>query len=117
MIGSALCFALARKGASVTLLERAEIGSQASATAAGMLAPLAESEPDDPIRVAGLASTALLAELVPELRELAGVDPRRERSGILQLALPGERVGTALPARILRGGQLQELSVTIGLHP
>ncbi len=90
MIGSALCFALARKGASVTLLERAEIGSQASATAAGMLAPLAESEPDDPIRVAGLASTALLEELVPELRELSGVDPRLERSGILQLALPGE---------------------------
>ena len=59
MIGSALAYGLAREGAAVRLLERGEIGRQASATAAGMLAPLAESQADDPIRVAGLASMTL----------------------------------------------------------
>jgi len=32
-------------------------------------------------------------------------------------ALSGDRVGTSVPVQLLRGGQLQELSVTIGERP
>jgi glycine oxidase len=101
VIGSALAYALAREGAAVRLLEREEIGRQASSTAAGMLAPLEEPEVDDPIRVAGLASIALLAEHIAELRELSGIDPQLEQSGILELALPGAAARLRRQARRL----------------
>lgn len=101
VIGCGLAYALAREGASVRLLERDEIGRGASATAAGMLAPLAESRAGDPLRVAGLASMALLDDHVDTLRELSGIDPRLERSGILQLALPGESARLHAHARSL----------------
>ena len=101
MIGSALAYALAREGAAVRLLERGEIGRQASATAAGMLAPLSESQAGDPIRVAGLASMALLVEHLAELRELSGIDPQLEHSGIVELALPGEAARLRRQARRL----------------
>jgi S1-C subfamily serine protease len=31
--------------------------------------------------------------------------------------LSGDRVGAAVPVRIVRGGQVQELTVVIGEHP
>jgi glycine/D-amino acid oxidase-like deaminating enzyme len=60
VIGCGLAWALAREGASVRLLERDGIGRQASATAAGMLAPLAESEADD-LPIVGRVSPGLCA--------------------------------------------------------
>ena len=69
---------------------------------------LTSVEPDGPAAAGGLFLGDTLVSL--------GKQPVRHLDDLLAL-LTGERVGTALPARILRGGQLQELSITIGLHP
>jgi len=49
VIGCAAAVALARAGAAVTLIERDRIGSGASHAAAGMLAPLSESDEEGPL--------------------------------------------------------------------
>jgi len=66
---------------------------------------LVSVEPDSPAGQAGL----LLGDT------LVGMDgqPVRQLDDLLGL-LSGERVGRTVPARIVRGGQLQEISVTIG---
>ena len=69
---------------------------------------LTSVEPDGPAAAGGLFLGDTLISLAKE--------PVRHLDDLLAL-LTGERVGTALPARILRGGQLQELSITIGVHP
>jgi S1-C subfamily serine protease len=42
--------------------------------------------------------------------------PVRHHDDLLAL-LGGDRVGTSVPVRIIRGGQVQELHVTIGERP
>ena len=69
---------------------------------------LTSVEPEGPAAASGLFLGDTLVSLAQE--------PVRHLDDLLAL-LTGERVGTTLPARILRGGQLQQLSVTIGLHP
>jgi glycine oxidase len=89
-IGASIAWALARGGASVSLVERDEIGAHASSAAAGMLAPISESPGRGPIYSLGLASLDRLEREVAELRELSGVDPELVRSGLLRIAAPGE---------------------------
>ena len=69
---------------------------------------LTSVEPEGPAAAGGLFLGDTLVSLAQQ--------PVRHLDDLLAL-LTGERVGTVLPARILRGGQLQELPVTIGLHP
>ncbi len=69
---------------------------------------LTSVEPEGPAAASGLFLGDTLVSLAKQ--------PVRHLDDLLAI-LTGERVGTALPARILRGGQLQELSITIGLHP
>ena len=69
---------------------------------------LTSVEPEGPAAAGGLFLGDTLVSLAKQ--------PVGHLDDLLAL-LTGDRVGTALPARILRGGQLQELSVTIGLHP
>ncbi len=85
VIGSAVAYFLAREGASVLLLERDEVASHASGAAAGMLAPIGESESVGPLLRWGLRSLALFPELTAELRERSGVDPEYVPSGILRV--------------------------------
>lgn len=65
-------------------------------------------EPGGPADGAGL----LLGDTIVALDGL----PVRHMDELLAL-LGGERVGAALPVRIVRGGQVQELSVTVGERP
>ena len=69
---------------------------------------LTSVEPGGPAAAAGLFLGDTLVSLAKQ--------PVRHLDDLLAL-LTGERVGTALALRILRGGQLQDLSITIGLHP
>jgi glycine oxidase len=86
VIGAACAWSLARRGASVVLLERDALAAHASGAAAGMLAPIAESWGSGPIFSTGLESLRLLEADVPELRELSGIDPELVRSGVLRVA-------------------------------
>ncbi len=90
MIGCAVAYFLARQGASVLLLERDAVASHASGAAAGMLAPIGESQSEGPLLAWGLRSLALFPELCAELRERSGVDPEYVPSGVLRVA-HGER--------------------------
>lgn len=85
VIGAAVSFALAREGLSVVLVERDRIAAHASGAAAGMLAPLAESEGRGPLFEAGLRALELFPALVDEVRGLSGIDPQLTRSGVLRV--------------------------------
>ncbi|OGO40200.1 MAG: hypothetical protein A2Z03_01220 [Chloroflexi bacterium RBG_16_56_8] len=62
-------------------------------------------EPNGPAEKAGL----LLGDVILGM----GSDPVRHLDDLLA-ALGSDRVGTSLPARIVRGGQVQQIPVAIG---
>ena len=86
VIGSAVAFALARRGLTVTLHERDALASHASGAAAGMLAPLAESALGEPSRLWGWRALEGLPGLASELSESTGIDPEWVPSGVLRVA-------------------------------
>jgi glycine oxidase len=88
VIGCATAFELARAGADVVLLERDAIGAHASSAAAGMLAPIVESEAGEPLLELGVRAQAELCERIEELVECSGVDPGLLRCGALRVAGP-----------------------------
>ncbi len=87
-IGCAIAYFAAKGGASVTLLERGELGGEASGAAAGLLAALSEDtgEHDPRFQALCLESFNLYQTILPEL-EATGIDLRYRRSGVLRLAL------------------------------
>lgn len=84
IVGCALAFRLAREKLAVTLVDRGEIGREASWAAPGILAP-AESPPS----LAGLcdASLRLFPPLLRELAEFSSTDPEFRVTGLLFPAL------------------------------
>jgi len=98
VVGSSICWSLARAGLAVRLLERGEIAGEASGAAAGMLAPIGESEEEGPLRRAGLASLALFPGVVDALRQRSRLDPELEISGCLHVA-SHDSAAEALAAR------------------
>ena len=68
VIGLSIAYALARQGASVTVLDAGEPG-QASPAAAGMLAPLAEAGRPGPFVHLALDSLRRWPSFVAQLRE------------------------------------------------
>jgi glycine oxidase len=90
-IGCALAYFLSRVGASVTLLERGELGGEASGAAAGMLAALSDEGGDrgPDFQKLCLDSFELYQRILPDL-EASGIDLRYRRSGVLHLALDDE---------------------------
>ncbi len=82
LMGCAVAHALAARGASVTLLERAVVGAEASAAAGGILAPRVEAHGLEPMRTYGLRSLELYE---PWIRSL-GVEPEHigfDRCGVV----------------------------------
>jgi len=67
VIGCAAAYYLTKAGASVTLLEKGEVGGAASGAAAGMLVPPAEAAASGPFRTLSRAGLALYPELVAAL--------------------------------------------------
>ena len=99
VIGCAAALALARKGASVTLLERDAIAAGASQAAAGMLAPLSESAAPGCMASAGLEALALHKRSVPALEEIAGISIGATLAGTFMLARD-EKQAEALRRRL-----------------
>ncbi len=85
IIGCACAYELAKRGASVTLLEYGKPGMQATNAAAGLLAPLGESGAPTAILRTGLRALGDYPALVAELRERCGFDVEL-REGILKVA-------------------------------
>src|SRR6516162_8741199 len=85
IVGTAIAYRLAKDGLSVTLLERGEIGREASWAAGGMLTPVHLAEYPGPLAEICAASLALYEPLCRELSQLSPVDPEYRVTGLLLL--------------------------------
>ena len=87
VIGSSIALELARRGASVCVLDRGASGGEASIAAAGVLGVQYELSEDGPLARLGMASLERFPRWVAELTELTGIDVGYRRSGGLYVAL------------------------------
>jgi len=88
VIGLAIAWRLAQRGAAVAVFDKGEAGAGASRAAAGMLAICCEAEPGEEQLVAlGRASQAMWPDFAGELEQAAGhsVDLRREGTMLVAL--------------------------------
>jgi glycine oxidase len=91
VIGCAVAYYLAKAGARVTVVERGEIGGEASGAAAGMLTPLGEGRGPGPFLDLALASLRLFPPLIQELAGETGIDIQYQATGVLRVAIgPGD---------------------------
>ena len=84
VIGISLARELVSRGLSVTVIERAQPGAEASGAAAGLIAPQAEGLPPGPLFDLALSSRELYPELAAELERDTGIDVGWRRKGILR---------------------------------
>ncbi len=84
LIGLAIAFELAERGAAVRIYERAEPGRAASWAAAGMLAPNTETLPEGPMHALCCASLAAYPDFVARVRRASGIDPHLHLDGIVE---------------------------------
>jgi glycine oxidase len=88
VIGLSIAYALAREGLRPTLLDRRELGREASWAGAGLIPPIAEPVPANPNPSVGLRSWS--ARLYPDwsaaLREETGIDTGYRRTGGVDVA-------------------------------
>ncbi|MBV9166250.1 MAG: glycine oxidase ThiO [Solirubrobacterales bacterium] len=84
VIGLAVAWRLAQRGAGVVVLERDEPGRGASHVAAGMLAPVSEADPrEEPLLRLGIASAQAYPGFAAAVQEASGLDPGYLRCGTL----------------------------------
>ncbi len=112
LIGLGIAYELAKRGTSVTVLDRAEPARAASWAGAGMLAPFSEATPDAAMLALCRDSLALYPHFIEELRDRTGVDARYRAEGSLHIALdaPGLALLAAhAPAFSANGGEVTVL--------
>jgi glycine oxidase len=87
VIGLGLARELRKKGAGkITVVERGELGREASYAAAGMLAPQAETDREDEFFRFCSESNGLYPDFAGQLLDETGIDIELDRSGTLYLA-------------------------------
>ena len=101
VIGCSIAYHLQKAGASVVLLERAEIGGESSGAAAGMLIAPFEDAASRPFQALQNASLAMYLPLIKELRSHSGIDIEYKTCGILRTARTVEHA-KALQALVKR---------------
>src|SRR5579872_1797099 len=92
VIGTAIAYYLRKLQVDTTLLERDEIGSQASSAAAGLLAPLGPLSGPGPFADLLLSSFALFPALAPELEDASGIGMEYEQTGALRVVRNAKNV-------------------------
>lgn len=90
IIGAAVARELAKGGASVTILDSGREPGIATQASAGMLAPVAETGPDDPLLGLAVRARDLYGELTASLKDETGVDVGLWTDGILKVAFTEE---------------------------
>lgn len=83
IVGTAIACRLAKEGLAVTLLERGEIGREASWAAGGILTPVHLAEYPAPLSALCAASARLYPALMDEIRGSTSVDPEYRVTGFL----------------------------------
>jgi glycine oxidase len=94
VIGCAIAYFLRKMGIGVTVLERGEIGAQASNAAAGLLAPLGPLSGPGPLADLLLGSFALFPALVTELEDASGILVEYKQTGALRIVRDAKRVAS-----------------------
>lgn len=84
--GASIAYQLSKQGRKVIIIEKEQIGCQASSAAAGMLAAQAELEHDGPLFQLAIKSQAMISALANELLETTGVDIEFVNKGMLKIA-------------------------------
>ncbi len=90
VIGCSIAWRLAQAGMRVAVIERGDIGREASHAAGGMLAPLAEADAANDFFHLAVASRAMYADFARELKEASGIDIEYRTEGTLYLSLTEE---------------------------
>ncbi|WAH36966.1 glycine oxidase ThiO [Alicyclobacillus dauci] len=85
-IGMTSAWRIAQTGRRVLLLERGQLGGEASSAAAGMLGAQLEVSEPGPFYQLCLESRSLYENFVNELYEITGIDAQLMHNGIFQLA-------------------------------
>ncbi|HEU5422607.1 MAG TPA: FAD-dependent oxidoreductase, partial [Nitrolancea sp.] len=103
IIGCAIAYELARRGVSVALVERGQVGGEASGTSAGIISP--PSSLATPAEKARLTAQSVLAypAFIEQLGEETGLDTGWRMRGELMVAF-----GEADRAGLLRVADMQE---------
>jgi glycine oxidase len=101
IVGAAVAYECASRGARVLLLERDEPGRQASGAAAGMLAPCSEAHQPGPFLAMGRESLSMWPQWADRIREDGGGDPELELCGLLRVAAD-EEASTEVRERLRR---------------
>jgi glycine oxidase len=83
IVGAAIAYRLVKDGLAVTLVERGEIGREASWAAGGLLTPVHLAEYPGPLAGLCKAGHRLYEPLVRELREFSSIDPEYRANGLL----------------------------------
>jgi len=91
IIGCSIAYFLRKQGVEVLMLEKGDIGAQASSAAAGLLAPIRLLSQRDPFKALQLAGLTRFSSLVPELEAVSGINVDYEQTGTLRL-LPAEKL-------------------------
>jgi glycine oxidase len=123
VVGCAVAYALARRGARVVLLERDRVAAGASYGAGGMLAPQVEAHGPGPLLRLGLASRdlfpALEAEVGPFDLDLRGiVRVAHTEAGAAELAARAAwQREQGLEARLLEPSEVRSLFPDLGSPP
>ncbi len=86
VIGCAIAYYLQKAGADTVLIERGEIGGEASGAAAGMLIPPAAAVPPGPFRDICFASLDLYPSLIDGVQAESGTDVECRADGMLVVA-------------------------------
>ena len=92
VIGCAVAYFLRKLHIDVTLLERGEIGGEASGAAAGLLAPLGPLSGPGSFADLVLAGFFALTSLIPELEESSGIRVEYEQTGALRVVRNPKRI-------------------------
>ena len=86
LIGLAIAFELAQRGASVRVYDRDEPGRAASWAGAGMLAPYSESIDDEPMRALCAQSLAEYPAFIERVESASSIDSKLRLNGIVHAA-------------------------------
>lgn len=126
IVGAAVARALAADGHTVEIVDSGREAGIATQASAGMLAPLAESDPEEPLLGLAVRGRDLYRELAPALAEETGVDLGLWLDGILKVAFTEEEESAVkgavawqrqqgLGAEWITAGELRERCP--GIHP
>ncbi|WP_130859784.1 glycine oxidase ThiO [Gracilibacillus phocaeensis] len=94
VIGCSIAYQLSKRGYQVLIVERDQIGCEASSAAAGMLGAQGEFTQASPLFQFAQESRALFADLSVELWEEAGMDIQYVHKGIMKFAFDQQQYNT-----------------------